>query len=155
MENKKVIAVGCDHGAYKLKSTVKSHLEHHGYSVIDFGTHDSESVDYPIYASKVCEAVLKGDADLGILMCGTGIGMSIAANKYNGIRAALCSDTFSAHFTRMHNDANVLCMGARVIGEGLAIDIVDSFLHAEYEGGRHQKRLDLIKEIETDQKKRK
>lgn len=154
MDKTKIIAVGCDHGAYRMKSAVKSHLERHGFTVIDFGTDGPDSVDYPKYASDVCGAVRSGKAGLGILMCGTGIGMSIAANKHKGIRAALCSDTFSARFTRMHNNANVLCMGARVIGEGLAIDIVDSFIDAEYEGGRHQRRLDMITDIENSEKLR-
>ncbi len=149
--DKKVVAVGCDHGAYYMKEAVKAHLSGLGYEVLDLGTDSAESVNYPEYASAVCNAIRGKKAALGILMCGTGIGMSIAANKHRGIRAALCSDTFSARFTRMHNDANVLCMGARVIGEGLALDIVDSFISAEYEGGRHGARLDMIAEIEKSE----
>ncbi len=147
----RTIVVGCDHGAYSMKEAVKAHLMEKGYNVIDVGTEGTSSVNYPEYASKVCMAIRQGKASLGILMCGTGIGMSIAANKFRGIRAALCCDTFSARFTRMHNDANVLCMGARVIGEGLSLDIVDSFITSEYEGGRHKARLDMILDIERSE----
>ncbi len=145
------IAIGCDHGAYQLKDKVKAHLDSLGISYIDFGTSGPESVHYPIYARAVCESIQKGESDLGILLCSSGIGMSMAANKHRGIRAALCADTYSARFTRMHNDANVICMGALTTGAGLAIDILDSFLSSEFEGGRHQVRVDMITDIEKSE----
>lgn len=147
--NKNVkIAVGCDHGAYLLKNKIIEHLNDLGIKYIDFGTNSADSVHYPVYANCVCEAIQKKEADLGVLLCSTGIGMSMAANKHHGIRAALCSDTYSARFTRMHNNANVLCMGALITGEGLAIDILDSFLSAEFEGGRHELRVNMFMELE-------
>lgn len=146
--NKKII-VGADHGGFELKDHIKAHLEGKGYEVIDVGTSSQESCDYPLYAHRLCQKIQAGEAPLGILVCGTGIGMSIAANKHNGIRAACCSDTFSARLTRMHNDANVLCMGARVVGAGLAIDLVDNFVEAEFEGDRHVKRVSMLEMIEN------
>lgn len=145
----KTIVLGADHGGFELKNTIKAHLEGKGYAVIDVGTNAPDSCDYPIFASKACAHVLNGDADLGVLVCGTGIGMSMAANKHNGIRAACCSDTFSARLTRLHNNANFLCIGARVVGPGLALDLVDEFVNAEFEGDRHIKRLSLIEDIEN------
>lgn len=145
----KTIVLGADHGGYELKNTIKSHLESKGYTVLDVGTNTSDSCDYPIFADRLCKKIQDGDADLGILVCGTGIGMSIAANKHKGIRAACCSDTFSARLTRLHNNANVLCIGARVVGAGLGIDLVDEFVDAEFEGDRHVKRLSLIEDIEN------
>lgn len=142
------IAIGCDHGAYQLKDNVKKHLDSLGIEYIDFGTNGPESVHYPIYAHAVCKAIQNGEADLGVLLCSSGIGMSMAANKHKGIRAALCADTYSARFTRMHNNANVICMGALTTGGGLAIDILDSFLSAEFEGGRHKTRVDMVMELE-------
>ena len=142
------IALGADHGGFELKEEIKKHLEQKGYEVKDFGTYSTDSCDYPDYALPVAEAVANKEFNLGILICGTGIGIGIAANKVPGIRAALCSDTFSAHATRQHNDANILTMGARVVGPGLALDIVDTFLNAEFEGDRHVKRIDKIKAIE-------
>ena len=150
MNTTRKIAIGCDHGAYLLKENVKKHLDSLGIKYEDFGTYGPESVNYPVYAHKVCEAVQKGEADLGILLCSTGIGMSMAANKHRGIRAALCCDTYSARFTRMHNDANVLCMGANVVGGGLALDIIDTFLSNEFEGGRHKTRVDMVMEFENN-----
>lgn len=147
----RVIAIGCDHGAYELKELVKKHLEQRGITYIDCGTDSTESVNYPIYADKVCREIQQDKARLGILLCGTGIGMSMAANKHRGIRAALCGDTFSARLTRNHNDANVLCMGARVIGPGLALDIVDAFLDAEFEGGRHSERIRMVMSLEDSE----
>jgi len=147
--NERIIALGCDHGAYELKEAVKAHLTKRGISFIDFGTNSTESVNYPVYAHAVCSAIQKGEATLGILLCGTGIGMSLAANKHKGIRAALCSDTFSARLTRNHNDSNVLCLGARVIGHGLALDIVDQFLDASFEGGRHAQRVQMVMDLEN------
>ena len=146
----KIIALGADHGGFQLKNKIKTYLESNNYTVIDVGTNTDESCDYPIYASKVCQHILDGKADLGVLVCGTGIGMSMAANKHKGIRAACCSDTFSARLTRLHNDANVLCIGARVVGEGLAYDLVNEFVSAEFEGNRHTRRLSLIEDIENE-----
>lgn len=145
----KKIAVGCDHSALDMKEAVKKYLEEKGIEVEDLGTYTAESCDYPDYAVPVCKKVTSGECEIGILICGTGIGMSIAANKVRGIRAAHCSDTYSAHFTRLHNDANVLCFGARVIGEGLALDIVEQFISTEYEGGRHSRRVAKITAIEN------
>lgn len=142
------ITVGSDHAGYSLKLTVIEHLKERGYEVIDVGTDSPASCDYPIFAHAVCKNVQDGVTELGILICGTGVGMSIAANKHRGIRAAACSDTFSARLTRMHNNANVLCFGERVVGAGLACDLVDNFLDAEFEGGKHQRRVDLITAIE-------
>lgn len=142
------IALGSDHGGINLKKEIIKHLEKKGYELKDFGTYKEESCDYPEYALKVAEEVASGDFDFGILVCGTGIGISISANKVPGIRAALCSDTFSAHATRQHNNANILALGERVVGKGLALDIVDTFLDAKFEGDRHQRRIDKITEIE-------
>lgn len=143
------IAIACDHAALKLKNDVIEKLGKEGYEVEDFGIYEQKSVDYPDYALPVAEAVASGKADKGILICGTGIGMSIAANKVKGIRCALCSDTFSAHATREHNDANILAFGERVIGEGLAMDIVDTFLKTPFSGDdRHVKRIAKISAIE-------
>ncbi|MGN9135673.1 ribose 5-phosphate isomerase B [Clostridium sp. HCP1S3_B4] len=142
------IALGADHGGFELKEEIKKHLEEKGFEIKDFGTYSTDSCDYPDYALPVAEAVAKKEFDFGILICGTGIGIGIAANKVPGIRAALCSDTFSAHATRQHNDANILTMGARVVGPGLALDIVDTFLSAKFEGDRHIKRIAKIAAIE-------
>lgn len=142
------IALGADHGGFELKEDISSYLKSSGYEVVDFGTYSKESCDYADFSLKVAEAVAGKECRFGILICGTGIGISIAANKVPGIRAALCSDTFSAHATREHNDANILAMGARVVGPGLALDIVKSFLGAEFEGDRHIERIDKITAIE-------
>lgn len=144
----KTIAFGCDHGGFAMKYAVISHLQQAGYKVIDCGCDSTVSVDYPVYADKVCKAITDKKADLGILICGTGLGMSIAANKHKGIRAAACENTFSARMTREHNDANVLCLGARVIGAGLALDMVDLFVTTEFAGGRHQKRVDMMNALD-------
>ena len=144
------ITIGCDHAGYELKLKVIDHLKSRGIEVIDVGTHSTDSCDYPNIAHAVCKKIQDGVTELGILVCGTGIGMSMAANKHRGIRAAACSDTFSARLTRVHNDANVLCFGERVVGMGLAIDLVDNFIDAEFEGGKHQKRVDLITAIEQN-----
>jgi ribose 5-phosphate isomerase B len=146
---KRTIAIASDHAALDLKSEIKKHLEEQGFEVTDYGTYTPDSCNYPDYAEKVCDAVTGGKQDLGILVCGTGIGMSMAANKCKGIRAACCTDTFSARFTRLHNDANVLCMGARVIGAGLACDIADIFINTDFEGGRHQTRVDMVMALEN------
>ncbi|MBE6586635.1 MAG: ribose 5-phosphate isomerase B [Ruminococcaceae bacterium] len=147
MENKKIV-IGCDHAGFNLKQKVIEHLSSRGIDVIDVGTYATESCNYVDFAHAVCEIVTSGKADLGILLCGTGIGMSIAANKHVGIRAAVCENTFSARMTRMHNDANVLCMGERVIGYGLACDIVDLFVDTEFLGGRHQARVDALNALD-------
>ena len=145
------IVIGCDHAGFALKGTVIDHVKELGHTVIDVGTNSADSCHYPIYARAVCEKILGGEAECGILICGTGIGMSIAANKHRGIRAACCSDTFSARLTREHNDANVLCFGERVVGAGLAIDLVDAFLGATYlNNGNHVPRVAMLHEIEED-----
>ena len=138
------IAIGADHGGYSLKEIIIADLKTSGYDLEDLGTYSTDSVDYPDFSQKVCNQVIQGQADLGILICGTGIGMSIAANKHQGIRAALCGDVYSAKLTRQHNNSNVLCLGARVIGDELAKMIVHTWLDAEFEGGRHQGRLDKL-----------
>lgn len=143
-----MIAIGSDHGGYDLKESIKKYFDEKGIEYKDFGTFSNESVDYPDFALKVAEAVAGGECDRGILLCGTGVGISIAANKVPGIRAAQVSDVFSARYSKEHNNANVLCMGGRVVGLGLAIMIVDEWLNAKFQGGRHQKRLDKITDIE-------
>ena len=144
------IIIGCDHGGFELKNEIIAHLKKRGISVTDVGTYSTESCNYPDYARTVCTRIQSGEFERGILVCGTGIGISIAANKHNGIRAACCSDTFSARMTRMHNDANVLCLGGRVVGAGLACDMVDLFVDTEFEGGRHSTRVALLADIEKD-----
>lgn len=144
------IAIGADHGGFELKEIIKAHLLEKEYQVIDCGTNSSQSVDYPEYGIKVGEAVIKEEAELGILICGTGIGISIAANKVKGIRAALCTNSYMARMAREHNNANVLALGARVLGKGLALEIVDTFLAASFSGWRHSRRLDQISEYESN-----
>ena len=144
------IAIGSDHGGFSVKEIAKPHLEKLGYEVIDFGTNTPDSCHYPIYAEKVARAVASGEADKGILICGTGIGMSIAANKVKGIRASVCGDCYSAKMTVVHNNSNVLCMGARTIGAGVALQLADIFISTEFEGGRHQKRVDMITAFEEE-----
>ena len=139
-----MIAIASDHAGFALKEKIKKHLEELKFEVCDFGTENEESCDYPVFAKKACEAVVSGKCDRAILVCGTGIGMSMAANKVRGIRAAVCTETFAAKYTRLHNDANVLCMGARVIGEGVAIEITDTFITTEFEGGKHKRRIDMF-----------
>ncbi len=144
------IAIGNDHAAPELKLAVKAHLEDMGYEVVDVGCAVGERCDYPDAAEAVCSRVVSGVCRFGILICGTGLGMSYAANKVNGIRAACCSETFSARLSREHNDANVLCFGARVVGEGTALDLVDAFVGTEFSGDeRHRRRLDKIAAIES------
>ena len=143
-----MLALGCDHGGYELMQEVKAHLDQKGIAYRDFGCYSTESVDYPIYGKKVAEAVAGGECEQGILICGTGIGISMAANKIKGVRAALCSDCFSAEATRLHNDANILAMGARVVGSGLALKIVDTFLETEFSGA--ERHLARIRQIEED-----
>ena len=147
------ITIGSDHAGYSLKLKVIEHLKERGVEVIDVGTHSEASCDYPDFAHAVCKNVQDGVTELGILVCGTGIGMSMAANKHKGILAAACSDTFSARLTRAHNNANILCFGERVIGPGLALDLVDSFIDTDFEGGKHQRRVDMVMQIEADEAK--
>lgn len=142
------VAVASDHGGIDLKATVISVLESLGCEVADLGTHDRSSCDYPDYAQKVAEGVAAGVYDRGVLICGTGLGMSIAANKVAGVRAALCNEVYSARMARAHNDANVLCLGARVVGPGVAEEIVRTFFTAEHEGGRHARRVEKIRLLE-------
>ncbi|MBE6732607.1 MAG: ribose 5-phosphate isomerase B [Ruminococcaceae bacterium] len=143
------VAVGCDHGGLEHKDAIVKHLRERNIEVLDFGIYEAVSVDYPKIAVKVANSIVAGEAELGILVCGTGIGMSLAANKINGIRAAACSEHFSAKYTRLHNNSNILCLGGRVIGVGTAIELVDLFLDTEFEGGRHQRRVDMITELEN------
>ncbi len=140
------IAIGADHAGFLYKNRMIEHLKSKGYEVINFGTDSAESVDYPLYAKKVCKAVVLKEADFGILICGTGVGMSIAANKVKGIRASLCTDLVMAEYTRLHNDSNVLCMGARIIAYEMSEMICDKYLSTQFEGGRHQKRVDMLEE---------
>jgi ribose-5-phosphate isomerase (EC 5.3.1.6) len=142
------IAIGSDHAGFRLKEKIKEFLLSKGYEVLDFGTNSTELTHYPIFAKEVARAVQRKEADFGILICGSGIGMSITANKFKGIRAALCLNEYMARMSRRHNNANVLCLGDRVLGEDLALSIVSAWLSEEFEGGRHQKRLELIQEIE-------
>lgn len=144
-----MIALACDHGGYVLKEEIKKYLTERQIAFLEFGSQTGEACDYPIVARDACEAVTSGKCEKAILCCGTGIGMSIAANKVNGIRAACCSDYFSAKFTRLHNDANALCLGGRVLGAGLAIELVEIFLTTEFEGGRHARRVSQISELEN------
>jgi len=141
------IALAADHGGFALKEKVKKHLQQKGITVLDLGCHSEESVDYPMYGRACGEAVTSGGADRGIVICGTGIGISIAANKVRGVRCALCTNLFMAEMCRKHNDANLLALGGRVLDESAAMDIVDIWLTTEFEGGRHQRRIDLIESI--------
>lgn len=143
MANISKILIGSDHGGYKLKNEIIKHLNSMNIEVKDFGCYSEESCDYPVIAKAVAEAVQKSGIP-GVLVCGTGIGMSIAANRFNGIRASHCTDTFTARMTRMHNDSNILCLGERITGVGLALDIVDIWLKTEFEGGRHLKRINML-----------
>lgn len=149
MKFEKPIALAADHGGYALKEALKAHLAQRGIPYKDFGTDGEASCDYPDYALPACSAVTAGACSLAVLCCGTGVGMSMCANKVRGIRACCCSDAFSAEFTRRHNNANALCLGGRVVGPGLACAILDAFLDAEFEGGRHQSRIDKMMAIEN------
>ena len=150
MEKKKLV-LASDHAGFYLKNALVKLFVEAGYEVIDCGTDSDASCDYPVFAEKLCDKINSGEAELGILCCGTGIGMSMAANKVKGIRAACCSDIFSAKFTRLHNDANVLCLGARVVGEGLAWELAECFVTTPFEGGKHARRVGLIHDIENKQ----
>lgn len=141
------ISLGCDHGGYLLKEDIKTWLMEHGYEVVDCGTHSLESCDYPIFGEAAARAVASGECERGIVVCTTGIGISIAANKVDGIRCAHCTETLSAEMTRRHNDANMLAIGAGVTGKNLALRMVEVFLSTEFEGGRHQRRVDLLNQI--------
>lgn len=145
------IGIGNDHVAIELKNTIKEHLEQQGYEVVDFGTNSPERFDYPISGYKVGKAVASGDVDLGVLICGTGVGISLAANKVHGIRACVCSDPYSAKLSREHNNTNIIAFGARVVGPEPAKMIVDEWLGATFQGGRHQRRIDMLAEIEETQ----
>ena len=148
----KKIAIGCDHGGFEMKNELVDFLKEMGCEVGDFGLIEKAPIDYPIIAEKVATAVSSGEYELGILVCGTGIGMSLAANKVKGIRAAACSEVYSARFTRLHNNSNILCLGGRVIGPETAKIMVDAFVNTEFEGGRHQRRVDMIDAIERGEK---
>lgn len=146
----KPIAIGADHAGVYMKDSVKAHLDSKGIKYIDFGVENGGKADYPDIAKAVCEPIQKGECKLGLLFCGTGIGIGMAANKLLGIRACSCSESYSAQYTRLHNDANVLCLGGRVIGEGTACQLVDIFLSTEFEGGRHSARVDKITALENN-----
>lgn len=145
-----MIAIGCDHAGCEMKKAIITALTEKGFEFKDMGT-DGTPCDYPVVAKAVCEEIISGECEKGILICGTGIGMSIAANKIKGIRAALCSDSFSTKFTRLHNDSNVMCMGARTLGVGIGTELAEIFLTTGFEGGRHQRRIDLISDLENSQ----
>ena len=142
------IVFGCDHAGFALKETVVNHLKELGHEVVDVGCYSPERVDYPVIGEKAARKVASGECELGVLICGTGIGISMAANRVRGIRAAACSDTYSAELTRRHNNANIIAFGARVVGPGLACAIVDAFLNAKFEGGRHAARVELMDKIQ-------
>ncbi len=144
-----MIAIGCDHGGINIKNAVIEYMKKNGIEYKDFGCYTTESVDYPVYAYQVAKTVADGEAELGIICCGTGIGVSMAANKVKGIRAAVCTDEFCAEMTRRHNNANVMCMGGRVIDEEKAVKLASIFLNTPFEGGRHEKRVNMITEIEN------
>ena len=145
------IGIGNDHVAVELKNIIKEHLEQQGHEVVDFGTNSTERFDYPISGYAVGKAVASGDVDLGVLICGTGVGISLAANKVHGVRACVCSEPYSAKLSREHNNTNIIAFGTRVVGPELAKMIVDEWLGAEFQGGRHQRRIDMIAEIEETQ----
>ena len=147
-----MIALGSDHAGFPLKEEIKKYLEEKGIAYKDYGCYTPERFDYAIAAQKACDGVVNGECDKAVLCCGTGIGISMAANKVKGIRACACSDYFSAKYTRLHNDANCLCLGDRVLGAGLAVELVDVFLNTEFEGGRHQTRVDQVLAIENGEK---
>lgn len=142
-------AIGCDHAGYPLKEPLVEELEGRGHVVTDMGTNGFASVDYPTFALRVGRAIVAGEADLGVLICGTGTGMAIAANKIEGIRAVSVSEAFSARMARAHNDANILCLGARVLGSGAAVDVLRAWLETDFEGGRHQRRVEMLAEMKT------
>ena len=138
------IAIGCDHVGFELKTHITEYLQSKGYSIKDFGTHSTQRTDYPVFGKAVAEAVTSGECEKGILICGTGVGISIAANKVKGVRAVVCSEPYSALLSRQHNDTNILALGSRVVGRDLALMIVDTWLGGEFEGGRHKSRIDML-----------
>ena len=144
------IAIGNDHAAVEMKNEIKAYLESKGHEVVNFGTDTSASCNYPEYGKAVGEAVASGEAECGVLICGTGVGISLAANKVKGIRAAVCSEPVTARLTKLHNNANIICFGARIVGIEVAKTIVDAWLDTEFEGGRHQARVDMIMAIENE-----
>ena len=144
------ICFGCDHAGFALKEPVLAHLRELGCEIVDVGCYSPERVDYPVIGEQAARRVASGECDLGVLICGTGIGISLAANHVKGIRAAVCSDPYSAELARRHNDANIICFGARVIGEGTACSILDAFLNARFEGGRHAKRVEMLEQIKPE-----
>lgn len=146
------IGIGNDHVGYEMKQEIIDHLKERGYEVVDYGAYSSERCNYPVYGEKVANAIVNGEVDLGVLICGTGVGISLAANKVKGIRACVCSEPYTAKLSRMHNNAQIIAFGARVIGPELAMMIVDEFLNAEFQGGRHAERVSLITDIENRQK---
>lgn len=148
-----MIALGADHGGYKIKEAIKTHLIRQGFEVKDFGADSEESVDYPVYAYKVAKAVSSNECSTGIICCGTGIGVSMVANKVNGVRAAVVDNDFCAEMTRRHNDANVICLGGRIVDEELAVHLTDIFLNTPFDGGRHLNRVYMINDIEDKEKK--
>lgn len=143
------IAIGNDHAGYSMKQEIKEYLHEKGYDVVDYGCYSDTPTDYPIYGKKVADVVASGEADLGILICGTGVGISLAANKVKGIRCCACSESLTAELSRRHNNANIVAIGARIIGINTAVDIVETFLTTEFEGGRHARRVDLLTDIEN------
>ncbi len=143
------IGIGNDHTAFDLKNIIKAHLEGQGYEVVDYGSYSSERCNYPEFGEKVARAIAAGEVELGVLICGTGVGISLAANKVKGIRAAVCSEPYTAQLVRRHNNAQIIAFGARVVGDEMAKMIVDEFLNAKFEGGRHQMRVDMIMDIEN------
>ncbi|OUQ47732.1 ribose 5-phosphate isomerase B [Drancourtella sp. An12] len=147
------IGIANDHASVEMKQQVVAYLKEKGYDVVNYGTDSTESCDYPVYGEKIGHAVVSGEVDFGIAICGTGLGISLAANKVHGIRAAVCSEPYTARLSRQHNDANVLAFGSRVIGIELAKMIIDEFLGAEFEGGRHQRRVDMIMDVERRESK--
>ncbi len=143
------IGIGNDHTAFDLKNIIKAHLEGQGYEVVDYGSYSSERCNYPEFGEKVARAIVAGEVELGVLICGTGVGISLAANKVKGIRAAVCSEPYTAQLVRRHNNAQIIAFGARLVGDEMAKMIVDEFLNAKFEGGRHQTRVDMIMDIEN------
>ena len=142
------IGIGNDHSAFELKQVIAAHLKAQGHEVVDYGSYSAERCNYPEFGEKVARAIVRGEVERGVLICGTGVGISLAANKVKGIRAAVCSEPYTAQLSRRHNNTNVLCFGARVIGIEMAKMIVKEWLEAKFEGGRHQRRIDMIREIE-------
>ena len=153
MEEKMKIGIANDHTALEMKKDIIAYLESKGHEIVNYGTDSTESTDYPIWGEKVANAVAGGEVEKGIAICGTGLGISLACNKVNGIRACVCSEPYTARYSRLHNNCNIICFGARVIGIEMAKMIVDEFFETEFEGGRHQRRVDMIMDIEARNRK--